>query len=76
MTASTLSQWNFRWSGQIRLSLEVLSNVRIYGKYYDQLHKEHGKKPLEAMRTAAHRPPDGTKLGMFREKKESLETES
>ena len=28
------------------------------------------------MRTAAHRPPDGTKLGMFREKKESLETES
>ena len=43
MTESTLSQWNFRWSGQRRLSVEVLCNVRIYGKYYDQLHKEHGK---------------------------------
>ena len=56
--------------------MEVLCNVRIYGKCYDQLHKEQGKKTLEAMRTAVHRPPDGTKLGMFKEKEKSQKAES
>ena len=76
MTDTALSEWNFRWDGQKRLSVEVLCNVRIYGKCYDQLHKEQGKKTLEAMRTAVHRPPDGTKLGMFKEKEKSQKAES
>ena len=38
--------------------------------------KSRGKKPLEAMRTAAHRPPDGTMLGMFKEKEKSQKAES